>query len=274
MLTKTLLFVRKHLPEIFGQALATIRPQLGRAQSGVTLIELVVVISLVGIIGSFVVFRMDSLLAWRTESEIRRFTHTLQLVRNDSIQRQERYRVQINLDTQSYFVRREVPLDPGEIQQRDLLEGLRTKGQKERLEKKAEEELKSLEEEFAELDAREGGELEKLYYQSVFSDPEANVRLGVPTNFPSLAKSKTFDSALRIRDIEIGGKVLEEGTIVLRFLSRAPAPQALIHFQGADESQIYTVAIHPQSQNLRIIAGDVNFEDAFKTLTYEDDNAS
>lgn len=238
-------------------------------EGGMTLIELVVVITLVGIIGSFVVFRMDSLLAWRAESEIRRFTNTIQIVKNDSIQRQERYRVLIDLEAQTYTVRREVPLDPDDTLQVDYLENLRTQGEQER---RAEEELgdlQSLDEEFAALDARHGGALEQRYYRSTFADPQADVRLGVPIYFPSLGEMMRFDSSVRIRDVEIGEQRIEDGTVVLRFLARSPAPAALIHFE-VDEL-VYTVAIHPQRSSLEILGGDISIDDAFEDLEYDDD---
>lgn len=234
-----------------------------------TLIELVVVISLIAIISSLVVFRMDSLVSWRSESEIRRFTHTLQLVRNDSLQRQERYRVLLNLDTQTYSVLREVPIERGESIQVDYLENLRTKGEQERRQQAAQEDLRSLEEEFAALDARQGSSLEQQYYESVFADPQADVRLGVPLQFPSLAEVKGFDSSVRIRDVEIGEQRIESGTVLLRFLARAPAPAALIHFEV--EGLVYTVAIHPQMSSIQIIGGDIEREDAFEGLEYNEE---
>lgn len=274
-LTRMLQCVPRAQQHLKDSSVPRLRPiNLVDHQRGMTLIELVVVISLVAIIGSFVVLRLDSLLSWRAESDIRQFTHALQLIRNDSLQRQERYRMVINLDSQTYYVRREVPLEPGEIKNVDLLQNLRTKGEQARRQQEEETDLLSLDEEFKELDIAEGGALEQRYYQSIFADPEANVRLGVPLNFPSMAEAKGFDSAVKIRDIEIGDQKIERGTVALRFLARAPSPEALIHFQAIDETQIYTITIHPQAQNISILGGDISAKDAFKTLRYEKSDAN
>lgn len=239
---------------------------------GMTLIELVVVVALIAIIGSVIVVRVDSILGWKLESELRKFSHTLQLLRSDSVQRQERYRLVIDLDTQSYYVRREVPLDPGESLDVDYLANLRTKGEQIRRQEAEESELQSLDEEFREQDLRLGGSLESLYYQSAFADPFASVRLGVPLSFPSLAERQELDSGIRIRDVEIGEDRITEGRVSLRFIGRNAAPEALIHFTA--EENVYTIVLHPQLAHVQILAKDVNAEEAFDSLQVEDDDDS
>jgi prepilin-type N-terminal cleavage/methylation domain-containing protein len=243
-----------------------------RNAEGMTLIELIVVISLIAIIGSVVVLRLDSILGWKYESELRKIAHTLQLVRNDSVQRQEQYRVVVNLDLQNYSVRREVPLDPGEIRDVDYLKNLRTQGEKARRQEKETEDLKSLEAEFSEEDSRKGESLENRFYQSIFADPHADVRLGVPLTFPSLAELQPLDSGVRIRDIEIGGERVESGTVALRFLPRAAAPEALIHVVAGE--QVYTLVLHPNISNVQIVAKDLDAEDAFESVRYEEDTSA
>ncbi|MCB0325673.1 MAG: type II secretion system protein, partial [Bdellovibrionales bacterium] len=147
------------------------------AEAGLTLIELLMVVALIAIIGTLSVQRLDSILGWRQEGDVREFVTTWQFLHNEAAARGESYRLVIDFAANAYHVLREVPLDPGESVEVDYLKNLRTKGEQERRTKAELEELKTLDEEFEEEDRRQSGALDQLYYRTRFRDPNAAVRL-------------------------------------------------------------------------------------------------
>lgn len=235
-------------------------------QDGFTLVELVVVVALIAVIGTLSVQRLGSILGWQHESEIRELSATWQFLHNEASARSESYRLVINLSENSYYVLREVPLDPGESVQVDYLKNLRTKGEQERRAEEERKDLKSVEEEFEEEDKRQSGALDALYYQSRFRDPNAGVRLSPPLEFPSLAEKKQLSDGLEIRDVILDGEEVESGTIILR-VAGAASQFALLHLAAGE--QIFTVYNNPATSVVEVKGGDLDFEWKLNDTRYE-----
>ena len=184
-----------------------------------------------------------------------------ELLRQESISRGESHRLIVNLNNDSYRVLREVPRQPGESTEVDYLKNLRTRKEQERREVEEEEEqLLSLEDEFVEEDLRQSGALDVLYYQAVFRDPLADVRLAVPLQFPTLAKWKKLSAGLSFRDIVINGEKFTDGRAEIRFSSQHVAQLAVIHFSSGDA--IFTLAVKPESGSVEVYGKDVSYNDA------------
>jgi prepilin-type N-terminal cleavage/methylation domain-containing protein len=234
-------------------------------ECGFTLIELVMVVALIAVIGTLSVQRLDSILGWQHESELRKLTATWQFLHNESSARGEGYRLVLNLGENSYSVLREVPLDPGQSVTVDHLQNLRTRGEKERRANKEVEELRTLDEEFAE-DTRRSGSLDVLYYQTLFRDPNGSVRLAQPLEFPSLAEPQKLSDGLTIRDVVIGGERVESGQAQIR-LSSGKAQFALIHVTTEDQS--FTIFNNPATHTVSVKSGDLNFDWTLNQKQYE-----
>ena len=229
-----------------------------RGNEGFTLIELLLVIVLISIISTFAVTRLESIIGWKQEGDIRRIMSTWQLMFNESFARGEGYRLILNIDNNSYYVRREVHPEGNTTEQVDRLENLRSKKEKSRRAEKEVESLPSLKEEFAEEDRRQSGSLDSLYYRTLFSDPEGPVRLAVPLEFPALGEERTLAEGLKIRDVVVRGERLEQGEAVLRFSPRGGTEFAVVHMVAGDV--VYTLVNDPATGNVKLHVGDMDFE--------------
>jgi hypothetical protein len=183
---------------------------------------------------------------------------TWQLLFNESFARGEAYRMIINLDENGYYVRREVHPEGNAVEQVDYLENLRSKKEKARRAEKAEQDLPSLEEEFAQEDRRQSGALDSLYYRTLYSDPEAPVRLAIPLEFPSLGEERKLADGLKVRDVIIGGERIETGQAVLRFSPRGGTDFAVVHMLAGED--VYTLVNDPATGTVKLHNGDLEFE--------------
>ncbi len=231
-----------------------------RTQRGLTLVELVVVVALIGLLAAFSVGRIDSIDIWKQKGDIRKFVDTLEFLVAESVIKKHAYRVVIDLDDNSYYVRREIRTK-NNVKNVDYLKNLRLKSETERLKKKEEEELLSLEEEFKEEDLRATEPLETTFYEYMFSDAEATHRLAIPLEFPELGKKKEFSEGLRIRDIETARGKISKGEFSLRYSTMMSGVLAVIHFQAG--SHLFSARINPAAGNVVVEDGDISFEKAF-----------
>lgn len=225
---------------------------------GFTLIELILVVVLIALIATFAATRIDTVVLWKLEGDIRKFAGTWEFLFNEAYGRGESYRLVINLDRNSYYVRREVPVEGTVIRQVDYLENLRTKSEKERRAKKIEEEMLSVKEEFEEEDRRQSGALDTLYYQTMFSDPEGPRRLARPLEFPSLAEERVLTDGLEFRDVQTRGEKVNSGRVFLRLSSRGSGEFAVVHLAAGET--VFTVAIHPATGKVSVFDGDIDLE--------------
>lgn len=230
--------------------------------TGFTLIELMVVIVLIAIISGFTITRISSIALWQHESDLRRFTGLWQALQSEAFNRREAYRLVLSIDSNTYTVRREVPLEQGEIKQVDYLQNLRTKGEQERRKRQLEDQaLGSVDEEFQRDDLRQSGSLVPLYYASVFQDPQADVRLTVPLQSPQLGEERQLAQGLLIRDVEYAEERIAEGSFYIRLAPGKQVVPMVVHFQSGED--VYSVFADPVHGRVRTEVGDLRFRDVF-----------
>lgn len=191
------------------------------------------------------------------KSSLRKFINTWEFLYSEAKAKGESYRLIIDLEKNSYLVKREIP-SISQISGRDVLKDFRLKSEIERLEKQEEEKLKNIQEELKDEELREGEVLENLFYQKIFFDPSSNVRLGTPLDKPSLGKEKFLSSGLRFRDIEIAGEKADGPEVTLRFGSNGAIDFAVIHLL-ADQA-IYTAVISPATGKVTLYDRDLDFD--------------
>jgi len=231
---------------------------------GFTLVELVLAIVLIALISSFAAIRFESLFGWKAEGELRKFAETWQFLFNEAYGRGDSYRIVVNLDQNSYYVRREVIPRGLIVRQVDYLANFRTKSEKARRAKKEEEELLSIEEELAEEDLRQGGALDELFYETMFADPFSPKRLARPVEFPSLAEQRTLPPGLIFRSVTLHGERIESGQAFLRLSPRGSAEFAAVVLQAGE--QLYTVVINPATGKVSVQPGERDFTEGYAEL--------
>lgn len=222
--------------------------------TGFTLIELVAVVIIIAIIGSFAISRVESINAWKYESDIRKLANTWETLFQESFGRGDSYRLTIDLDSDSYSVRREIPVETNGPVQVDYLAHFRTDEERKRRQDEQLRELPSVNDEFQEEDRRQSGSLDALFYQALFADPYGQVRLGRPLQFPSLAEPQPLTQGLAFKDVRIGDEVFTTGVALLRFSPRGTTDFAIVHLASGDE-EIYTLAIDPATGKVSIKNG-------------------
>lgn len=232
----------------------------GESDRGFTLIEIIFVILIIAIISSFGASQFQSIHIWRQRGDIREFVATWELLYQTAITRGHTYRLIMDLDDNSYTVRREIYDSQDRVQQVDYLKNLRTKSEQERRAKEAlERELGTIDEAFEAEDRREGSKtLEQLFIDTFYIDPEAPVTLGYPLEFPNLAERKQFPDGLALRDVKtLAGKTTEGSTFV-RFSPRGASEFAVVHLTLGED--VVTVFMNPSTGVVSIFDGDKDFE--------------
>lgn len=227
-----------------------------------TLLEVVVVITLIVVIAAFSVGRTSSIMIWKQKGDIRRLVDTIELLANEAVIRKHSYLLILDLESNQYYVRREVQ-SAGSTKV-DYLKNLRLRSEQERLEKKEEEEALSLGEEFREEDLRQNEPLEKMFFEFVFHDPQAAHRLAVPTEFPELGTKRGFTDGLELTDVEVDKQKIDEGKVYLRFGPGGDGTFAVIHFLANDE--FFSVSLNPATGKVKTAQGELSFERAFQSF--------
>lgn len=226
--------------------------------SGFTLLEVVLVITLFAFISGLALSNFDSVFAWKQKGDIRKFVDTWEFLYNEAIARRQGYRLVIDIDKNSYYVRREIIPEGTEIKNVDYLANLRTQGQKERLQEEELEELPSIAEEFEAEDAKQSGDLESLFFGVAFNDPGIPTRLGRPLEFPSLAEGKILVNGLRFKDIKTPRGLQDSGNAYIRFSPRGASEFAVIHLLAEDK--LFTLFMNPSTGRVSFKEGEVDFD--------------
>jgi len=228
-----------------------------RDTAGFTLIEVAAVIVLFAVMSVLAISNFGLLDSYRGDTELRKFISVWELVAADSQQRGESYRLIIDLDDQSYTVRREVPLEEGAQKKVDYLENFRRKMGRKKLED--EEPLLSVEEEYKREDLREGDTLESIFLKTFYHDANEPTRLGTPLSFPSLAERQRLPESLRIRDVQVGNEKFEEGEVSIRFSSTGMSDFAVVHLVTPGNGRVQTAHMNPANAVVKVEVGDQTF---------------
>lgn len=224
-------------------------------QDGFTLIEIALVIVLLVTMSALMVSRFDALNTWRQRASLRKFVNTWEFLYQQAQARGESYRLVLDFERNAYFVRREVPV-PRQDQNVDHLAGLRLESEQRRLSEKRDQQLLSLNEEYAEEDARQGDALESLFFGMLFRDPQASYRLGVPLEFPTLKNEITLVDGLKFKDANLGGERQDRGQVSIRFSARGVSELAILHFFIGN--QVMTAFVNPTTGRVSLEAGDLD----------------
>jgi hypothetical protein len=224
-----------------------------------TLVEVALVVILIGVLSTLAFGRIEYMVMAKQRGEIRRLLGTWEMLYNEALARGEAYHLIIDIEKNSYYVRREITAKQSVVQQVDYLANLRTKGEQERRRDAAEKEILSEEEEFAREDARQGLDLETLFYLSLYPDPEGRSRLAIPLQFPSLAKENVLAEGIVIRDIKTEDGLMDRGKASIRFSPRGSSEFAVIHFVLEGE-HVITALLNPWTGEAQVRDEDIDFE--------------
>ncbi|MFN8389565.1 MAG: hypothetical protein U0136_04680 [Bdellovibrionota bacterium] len=237
---------------------ALLRESYSADERAFTLVEVIVVVTLLVVMGGLALSRLGGIEVFQYRSAVRHFVNTWEFVRAQAKGRGESYRLLIDLDRQTYTVRREVPLTSNDAKTVDYLREFRTKSELERRAKEQDQKLKTLDEEYQAEDARQGDALETLFYQTIFRDSEQSYRLGVPLEFPSLKDDQRLPRGVRVRDVTIGGDEVTSGIAAIRFSANGASEFAVVHFEVGDTVQ--TAVANPATGKVSLDKGDLKFE--------------
>lgn len=226
--------------------------------AGITLIELLAVVALIGLIGSLIAIRGDSLTFWRQNAQMRAIANTLQLLHLQARTRGEGYQLIIDLDSNEYFALREVPVEDENVKQVDYLRNLRIKSEQKRRDEQKLENLPSIDQEFQEEDRRQGGALDSLFYDFLYSDPSTHTRLAVPLEFPKLAQRQQLKAGVTFRNVKTLSGESTSGLATIRFSPSGGADFAMIYLLIQDS--VFTLFMNPSTGEARIEKGEVEFE--------------
>ena len=195
----------------------------------------------------------DTVQGWRVKSGIRQLIRTWEAIYNEAVMKNTNFRLILDLDTQSYYVRREVQLEPNQAQQVDYLKNLRTRKEKQRRAQQELEDLPTLEQEFEQDDAQSAQDLDKAYYAHVYSDPASGFRLGRPLSFPELGEPIRLPEGLTITGVKVHGKIEEKGQPFVRVSARNGAEFAVIYITAGEQE--FTLLNDPGSGTFSVKSG-------------------
>lgn len=205
------------------------------------------------------VSKFNSLQGWRVKGGVRNLMTTWELLYNEASSKNRNYRLIIDLDEQTYFVRREVVAQGFEAQQVDYLKNLRTKGEQKRRAQQEVENLGTLEEEFREDDFRQGAELDKLFFETIFADSGSIVRLARPLAFPKLAEPTILPEGLVIESVKVRGKTYTDGQPFIRISGRTGSDFAVIKIKVGEDQEL-TMVNDPGTGTFRLAPGNIDYE--------------
>ncbi len=205
-----------------------------------------VVIVLIGVIGSIAFSRVESILLFKQKEQLRKFANNWEFLFQHALARNETYRLVLNLDNNTFHVEKEVQIKGDQTVEVDYLANLRTSGEKARRAADALEEQRISAEELTAIeDSQSTGDLSEQYFAMVFSDSNGAVKTAPPLEFPELADPQALIEGVQFKDVKIGGEAIETGTTFIRFSPRGASQFALVHFLIEDSD--FTLFMNPSS---------------------------
>lgn len=227
---------------------------------GISLIEILAVVGIIGLLAAVSGVSFDNIAFWREGESVRRFASTFEVLYYESQVNKKSYRLNINLDKNSYFVVEEIPqIQTGSVDNFDSVAGLRTKSERERRANKDREEYKSIDERINEQIEREQSSLELQFVETAIASRGSNVELGRPVAFPSLFEETSLPAGVTFLEFENIEKRFTEGTHFFRFSPQGAVSLATIKVKLSSE-QIVTIIMDP-------FLGEVLIEEGEKKIS-------
>lgn len=234
-------------------------PSSDKNSGGFTLVELVMVILIVAVLATVVTTRFDALTLFRKKGELRSFLNTWQFLVNEAAGDGNTYRLIIDLDNNSYFVRQEIPLPPNNIEHVDLMKNLRLRSEKERKQREEDERALSVEDAAkVQEEQEENMSVEELFASALFRDAGKNVQLALPVNYASLGEEQVLSDSVRIRNIILDGEMISSGRAELFFSPQGVSSIAVVHFDVGDQQ--LTAILNPLSGESRLLSGEADVQ--------------
>lgn len=227
-------------------------------ESGFTLIEVGVVIVLVLLMTVLAASRFGLSDGLRQNTELRRFVNTWEAVQQAASGKGDSYRLVLDIDRNVYYVKREIPIREGRTRKVDYVNRLRSdKERSRRSAKEAEKRRGSVREQLSEEITRQSGALDDQFFQMVFRDPNAEIELASPLEFPSLEDEQPLRE-VKIRDAFVSGREVEQGVAIIRLLGSGATEFAAVHLLAGE--QVFTAVINPATGRVRLSEGDERFD--------------
>jgi hypothetical protein len=238
---------------------STRRPLPTSPNSGLTLVELVMVILLVGLLATTITTRFDFLALYRKKGELRNFLNTWQYLLNEAAGDGNSYRFIIDIDRNSYLVRQEVPVPLSNVRQVDRARNLRLRSEQMRREQLENDQALSADETFRILDELEENlSLEELFAISQYPEPGRNVRLAIPVGLSGLAEEQFIAPPLKIIEVIVDGQSFRSGRVQLNFTSQGAGNVALVVFDL--DGEVVSAVLNPLSGESKISKGIVDYQ--------------
>lgn len=224
---------------------------------GFTLMEVAVVIVILLVMTTVAASRFGATDKLRQNSELRHFINTWEMVQQAASGKGDSYRLILDLDRNTYFVKREMQVRTSKIRKVDYVNRLRS--DKERARRAAREQRKEsdIKQQVAEQIARESGPLDEQFFDMIFRDPNADVELTAPIEFPSLEQDQELREIV-IRDAYVSGREVDRGMAIIRLLGSGATEFAAVHIVAG--KQVYSAVMNPATGRVRLDEGDVVFE--------------
>lgn len=230
---------------------------LGASERGFTLVEIVLVIVLIAFASSLVLSRTDAVMVWKQREEIRRFANTWEFLFREALASGDGFRLLIDLDANSYTVRREVLSANADDAELSSQASFTTKEERLRRQREDMKAISSLGDEFAIEDSRQSKPLPELYYDFLLSRSGSEVRLAAPLEFPEMAEEKTFSPGIDLVDLKLPDTVITEGIASIRLSSFGASSIAILHLTTAGE--MASVSVNPSTGETLVSSGYQDF---------------
>ena len=226
-------------------------------ERGFTLIEVAAVVIIMALVAGVALSRFDSVSSMRMRSSVRKLITSWEFIHGQSQSSDSAFRLYLNLDDNSYYVMEEIKQARKVVREVDYLENLRTKGEQRRR-REEKEEKRSVEEDYALVDASSRQGLDVLFYEYVFGDPYAPIQEVRPTDFPSMGKAEHLQDPLNVVSVKVRGEVVDSGEAWIRVAPRGASDFAIIFVEY--EEQKITLANDPARGVFWVEDGHVDIE--------------